>query len=92
MKIFLQIVNRFKEILFIPRNLVNSTRQSNSIIKLENKLEAINQKLNELDIQSILQKLDALSQNQLNGAKIKTKTPINLELNELVSKIQEFFA
>jgi hypothetical protein len=91
MKLFPQIFNRVKEILFIPRNLANISRQSNSIIKLENKLEAINQQLNELETQSILQKLDTLSQNQLNGANIKTKAPINLELNELVSKIQEGF-
>ena len=64
MKLFLQIFNWFKEILFIPRKLAIITNQSNGIIKLENKLEAINQKLNELDIQSILQKLDTLSQNQ----------------------------
>jgi hypothetical protein len=58
---------------------------------LENKLESINQKLNELDIQSILQKLDTHLQNQVNGANIKTNAPVNLELNELVSKIQEGF-
>jgi hypothetical protein len=91
MKLFLQIINRIKEILLIPRNLVTITRQSNNIIGLENKIEAINQKLNELDIQSILQKLDTHLQNQVNGANIKTNAPVNLELNELVSKIQEGF-
>jgi hypothetical protein len=91
MKFILQIFNSFKEILFIPRNLVNINRQSNNIIGMEKKLEAINQKLNELDIQTILQKLDTLSQNQANAANIKTKAPINLELNELVSKIQVGF-
>lgn len=91
MKLFLQIFNRFKEILFIPKNLVNITKQSNNIIGLENKLEAINQKLNQLDIQSILQKLDTLTHNQANEANIKSKASINSELSELSSKIQEGF-
>lgn len=91
MKVVNKLIEILKNIFFIPRNLAIISRQSNSIIKLENKLEAINQKLNELDIQSILQKLDTLSQNQANAANIKTKAPINLELNELVSKIQEGF-
>ena len=91
MKVVNKLIEILKNIFFIPRNLAIITRQSNSIIKLENKLEAINQKLNELDIQSILQKLDTLSHNQANAANIKTKAPINLELNELVSKIQEGF-
>jgi hypothetical protein len=91
MNVVNKLIEILKNIFFIPSNLASISRQSNSIIKLENKLEAINQKLNELDIQSILQKLDTLSQNQLNEANIKTKTPINLELNELVSKIQEGF-
>jgi hypothetical protein len=91
MKVVNKLIEILKNIFFIPRNLAIITRQSNSIIKLENKLEAINQKLNELDIQSILQKLDTLSQNQANAANIKTKAPINLELNDLVSKIQKGF-
>ena len=65
MKVVNKLIEILKNIFFIPRNLAIITRQSNSIIKLENKLEAINQKLNEFDIQSILQKLDTISQNQL---------------------------
>jgi len=91
MNVVNKLIEIMKNIFFKPSNLASISRQSNSIIKLENKLKAINQQLNELDTQSILQKLDTLSQNQLNGANIKTKAPINLELNELVSKIQEGF-
>lgn len=57
--------------------------------RIENELVALNQKLNDLNLVSISQKLDTLMQNQSNAASIKTKAPINLELNELVSKIQE---
>jgi hypothetical protein len=91
MNIVNKLIEIFKNLFFKPRNLAIITRQSNCIIELENKLEAINPKLNELDIQLILQKLDTLSQNQVNAANIKTKAPINLEFNELVSKIQEGF-
>jgi hypothetical protein len=91
MNVVSKLIEISKNIFFIPSNLASISRQSKSIIKLENKLEAINHRLNELDIQSILQKLDTLSLNKLNGANIKTKAPINLESNELVSKIQEGF-
>lgn len=91
MKVVTKLIFFLKNTFLIPRNLTNVSSQSNSIIKLENKLEAISQKLNELDIQSILKKLDTHSRNHLNGANIKNKTLINLELNELVSKIQEGF-
>ena len=67
MKVVNKLIEILKNIFFIPRNLAIITRQSNSIIKLENKSEAINQKLNELDIQSILQKLDTLSQKLWDG-------------------------
>ncbi|MBK9330321.1 MAG: class I SAM-dependent methyltransferase [Sphingobacteriales bacterium] len=91
MKLFQQIFNRFKEILFIPRNLANISRQSNNLIGLENKLQALNQKLNDLDLASISKKLDTLSQNLANDTNTQKKESGNIEISELFSKIQEGF-
>ncbi len=91
MKFINKLIAILRNIFFIPSNLASINRQSNNIIGLDNKVEAINQKLNELDIQSILQKIDKLSGNQANWANIRTKSSSNSELSELASKIKEGF-
>ena len=91
MKVIFKLIEVLKNIFSIPRNLANFSLRMNNLTRLEGKLEALNQNLIDLDLESISIKLDKVLQYQDVGSEFKSNEIIEIFKSELISLIHERF-
>ena len=83
----------FIKIALLPRNLSNINSRKQDLKRIENELVSLNQKLNDLDFDSIINKIDTLtkSYSKLKDNNVKSHESNEFDILTLVAKINKKF-